>query len=146
VRLVALVLGLAAFLGDNANYWVGRLLGPKLLKSERSRILNRKHLARTHAFFERHGGKTIIMARFVPIVRTFTPFVAGVGAMTYPRFVAYSIAATVLWIGVCVGTGYFFGGLPLVRKHFSLAVLAIILISVAPALVEIVRHKRERRT
>jgi membrane-associated protein len=144
VRLVAMTLGLAAFGGDNANYWIGRILGPRILRSERSRILNRKHLDRTHAFFERYGGKTIIMARFVPIVRTFTPFVAGIGAMTYPRFIAYSIVATVLWVGVCVGTGYFFGGLPFVRRHFSLVVLAIIFISVAPAIVEMLRSRRAR--
>ncbi|MBM3493342.1 MAG: DedA family protein [Armatimonadetes bacterium] len=144
VRLVALTLGVAAFLGDNTNYWIGRLLGPKLLRSERSRFLNRKHLDKTHAFFERYGGKTIIMARFVPIVRTFTPFVAGVGAMTYLRFLAYSIAATILWIGVCVGGGYFFGGLPFVRRHFSLVVLAIIFISIAPALVEFLRRRGKR--
>ncbi len=141
IRLVAVSLGLAAFAGDNTNYWIGRLLGPRILHSERSRFLNRKHLDRTHAFFERYGGKTIIMARFVPIVRTFTPFVAGIGAMTYPRFMVYSMAASALWIGVCVGGGYFFGGLPFVRGHFSLVVLGIILISVAPGMVEIVRRK-----
>ncbi len=144
VRLVVIALGSAAFLGDNTNYWIGRLLGPRILRSERSRILNRKHLDRTHAFFERYGGKTIIMARFVPIVRTFTPFVAGIGAMTYPRFVVYSVAATSLWLTVCVGAGYFFGGLPFVRRHFSLVVLAIIFISVVPALVEIIKRRGER--
>lgn len=144
VRLVAITLGAAAFGGDNTNYWIGRLLGTRILKSERSRILNRKHLDRTHAFFERYGGKTIIIARFVPIVRTFTPFVAGLGAMTYPRFLLYSIAATCIWMSACVGGGYFFGGLPFVQRHFSFVVLGIIFISILPALVEVIRHRLQR--
>jgi len=145
IQWVLLSLGMATFAGDNTNYWIGRIVGPRLLRSEKSRFLNRKHLDRTHAFFERYGGKTIIIARFVPIVRTFTPFVAGIGAMTYPRFLVYSVAAACLWLTVCVMGGYFFGGLPFVRSHFSLVVLAIILISVMPALVEYVKHRRASR-
>ncbi len=145
LQWVLLALGLAAFAGDNSNYWIGRLLGTRLLRSESSRLLNRKHLDRTHAFFERYGGKTIIIARFVPIVRTFTPFVAGIGAMTYPRFLVYSIVATCLWLSVCVLTGYFFGGLPFVKKHFSIVVLAIIFISVLPGVIEVVRNRARAR-
>jgi len=136
------VLIIAALAGDNTNYLVGRYLGPRLLRNENSRLLNRKHLDRTHAFFEKYGGKTIVMARFVPIVRTFTPFVAGVGAMAYARFLAFSVAAALLWVGVCVSAGYLFGGLEPVKKHFELAILAVIAISLIPAAVEIVRHRR----
>jgi len=146
LQWVLLSLGLATLAGDNTNYWIGRILGPRILRSERSRLLNRRHLDRTHAFFERYGGKTIILARFVPIVRTFTPFVAGIGSMSYPRFLSYSVAAAGLWLSVCALGGYFFGGLPFVRKHFSVVVLAIILISVLPALVEIVKHRTRART
>jgi len=146
LQWVLLSLGLATLAGDNMNYWIGRILGPRILRSERSRLLNRRHLDRTHAFFERYGGKTIILARFVPIVRTFTPFVAGIGSMSYPRFLSYSVAAAGLWLSVCALGGYFFGGLPFVRKHFSVVVLAIILISVLPALVEIVKHRTRART
>lgn len=146
LQWVLLSLGLATLAGDNMNYWIGRILGPRILRSERSRLLNRRHLDRTHAFFERYGGKTIILARFVPIVRTFTPFVAGIGSMSYPRFLSYSVAAAGLWLSVCALGGYFFGGLPFVRKHFSIVVLAIIFISVLPALVEIVKHRTRART
>src|SRR5215813_2890246 len=99
---LALIFFSAALIGDNVNYFVGKFLGPRILRSEKSRFLNRKHLDRTHAFFEKYGGKTIIIARFVPIVRTFTPFVAGIGAMTYARFLVYSIAAGLLWVNLCV--------------------------------------------
>jgi len=146
LQWVLLSLGLATLAGDNTNYWIGRILGPRILRSERSRLLNRRHLDRTHAFFERYGGKTIMLARFVPIVRTFTPFVAGIGSMSYPRFLSYSVAAAGLWLSVCALGGYFFGGLPFVRKHFSVVVLAIIFISVLPALVEIVKHRTRART
>lgn len=142
VSVIVPLLMCAALLGDNVNYAVGKFLGPRLLRGDSSRLLNRKHLERTHAFFERHGGKTIIMARFVPIVRTFAPFVAGVGAMTYPRFLAYSVGAAALWVGVCVYAGYFFGGLPVVKSNFALAIIAVIALSVLPAFIEIVRHRR----
>lgn len=142
VGFLALVMMAAALSGDNVNYLVGRLLGPRILRSENSRFLKRSYLDRTHAFFERHGGKTILLARFVPIVRTFTPFVAGIGAMTYPRFLTSSIAAAALWVGVCVGAGYRFGSLDVVRKNFTLVLVAVVLISVLPALVEIIRHRR----
>ena len=143
--LLVILFAAAAFLGDNTNYFAGKLLGPKLLRGEQSRFLNRKHLDRTHAFFEKYGGKTIIMARFVPIVRTFTPFVAGVGAMTYPTFLIYSISATIMWVGLCVTAGYFFGSVPVVKNNFSLVVIGIVLVSLLPAVVEYLRHRKARQ-
>ena len=145
VRLVFALLAFAAILGDNVNYWIGRYLGPKVFHFERSRFFNPDHLRKTHGFYERYGVKTIIIARFVPIVRTFSPFVAGVGAMRYPRFLAFDVAGGILWVGVCTFAGYFFGNLPFVKKNFSLVVLAIIAISLTPALVEVLRHRREAR-
>lgn len=139
------LLVLAAFCGDNTNYWVGKLIGERLFRNPNSRILKRENLDRTHAFFQRHGGKTIILARFVPIVRTFAPFVAGIGAMTYPRFLIYSIAAALLWVSLCTSAGFFFGGIPFVKKHFELVILVIIFISVLPAIFEIVKHRREAK-
>jgi membrane-associated protein len=143
VKILVLLLIAAALLGDNTNYAIGRFLGPRILKNESSRFLNRKHLARTHAFFEKYGGRTIIMARFVPIVRTFTPFVAGIGAMTYPRFLVYSIGAATLWVGSCVSLGYYFGGLAIVKKNIELVLIAIVLISVLPMAIEYLKHRRE---
>lgn len=141
VGILILIFFCAALCGDNVNYWMGKLLGPRILKSERSRLLNRKHVDRTHDFFERHGGKTIILARFVPIVRTFTPFVAGIGAMKYLRFLAFSIAGAILWVSICVLAGYFFGQIEAVKRNFTLVALAIVLVSVLPALIEILRHR-----
>ena len=143
VLLIAFALGAAALCGDNVNYFVGKMLGSRLVRKEGSKLLNRRHLERTHAFFEKYGGKTIIIARFVPIVRTFTPFVAGLGAMTYPRFLAYSVVGATLWVGVCVTAGYYFGRLQVVKDHFSLAILAVILVSLVPAVVEVVKHRRQ---
>jgi membrane-associated protein len=142
LALVYLVFSTAALLGDNTNYFIGRYLGPRILRNENSRFLNRRHLDKTHAFFEKYGGKTIIIARFVPIVRTFTPFVAGVGAMTYLRFLLFSIAGAGLWVGGCVTLGYLFGGLAVVKKNFSLVVLAIVFISLLPAFIEYLRHRK----
>ncbi len=141
---VALVLGLAALTGDNANYFAGKFLGRRLFRGTSGRFLKQENLDRTHAFFERYGGKTIILARFVPIVRTFAPFVAGMGAMTYRRFLAFSVAAATMWVGICVSAGYFFGSIPAVRRNFSLAVLAIVAISILPAVVEFIKHRREK--
>lgn len=142
VGILFLVLVAAAILGDTVNYGIGKHLGPRLFRSDTARFLKKEHLDRTHAFFEKYGGKTIVIARFVPIVRTFAPFVAGIGAMTYGRFLTYNVAGGLLWVGVCVLGGYFFGGLEIVRENFSLVILAIVLLSVLPALVEFVRHRR----
>jgi membrane-associated protein len=145
VRLVFVLLCVAAVLGDTANYAIGHYLGPKVFHYERSRFFNPEHLRKTHKFYEKYGGKTIIIARFVPIVRTFAPFVAGIGAMSYLRFLAYNVVGGVLWVTVCVFAGYFFGNLPIVKRNFSLAIIAIVLLSLMPAVVEYVRHRREAR-
>jgi membrane-associated protein len=141
VGWLSVLLVAAALLGDNLNYLIGHLVGPRVFTAGHTRWFKREHLERTHAFFERYGGKTIILARFVPIVRTFTPFVAGVGAMTYGRFLLYSVAAALIWVGLIVYAGYFFGNVPIVKQNFSLVVLAIIALSLLPA----VYHLLQRR-
>ena len=141
VRLLFALLCLAAVVGDNLNYAIGRYLGPKVFHYERSRFFNPDHLRKTHRFYEKYGVKTIIIARFVPIVRTFSPFVAGIGAMRYLRFLAYDVVGGILWVGVCVLAGFFFGNLPFVKQNFSLVIVAIVLISVMPALVEYLRQR-----
>jgi membrane-associated protein len=141
VALLFLLLSIAAVLGDTLNYAIGHYLGPRVFHYERSRFFNPEHLRRTHAFYETYGGKTIIIARFVPIVRTFAPFVAGIGAMSYARFVLYNVAGGVLWVAVCLGAGYLFGNLPFVKKNFSLVILAIIFVSLLPAAVEYLRQR-----
>jgi membrane-associated protein len=143
IGLLILLLIVAAFAGDNTNYWVGKLIGERLFRNPNSRFLKRENVDKTHAFFERYGGKTIILARFVPIVRTFAPFVAGLGAMTYPRFLTFSAAAAALWVGLCCSFGYFFGGLPIVKKHFELVLVVIVLISVLPMAVEFIKHRKQ---
>ncbi len=145
VSLLCVVLIVAAVLGDTVNYHIGRFLGPKVLRGERSRLFNRKHLDRTHRFFEKYGGKTIILARFVPIVRTFAPFVAGVGSMSYLRFLAYNVLGGVAWVLGFVLAGYWFADLPFVEKNFSLVILAIIVISILPGVYEFWHHRREVR-
>ena len=145
VSTLCLVLLAAAVLGDTVNYHIGHFLGPKVLRGEKSRFFNRKHLDRTHQFFEKYGGKTIILARFVPIVRTFAPFVAGVGAMSYLRFLAYNVIGGVTWVLGFVLAGYWFAERPFVKKNFSLVIIAIVIISVMPAVYEFWRHRREQR-
>ncbi len=145
VGVVFVLLTVAAILGDTVNYAIGKYLGPKVFHFPKSRFFNPEHLRKTHAFYEKYGGKTIIIARFVPIVRTFAPFVAGIGAMTYPKFLAYNVIGGVAWVAICVFAGYFFGNLPFVKKNFSLVILAIIVISVLPAVFEYLRHRRETR-
>jgi membrane-associated protein len=134
----------AVLAGDNVNYWVGRYIGPRAFSGE-LRFFRREYLERTRAFFDRHGGKTIVLARFIPIVRTFTPFVAGIGAMTYPRFLVYSIGGGALWVSAFIWAGYFFGNLPIVRNNFGLVVLAIIGVSVVPMLVALIKERRASR-
>lgn len=136
-----LLLAGAAVAGDTVNYWIGAVVGPRAF-SGRYRFLNQRHLQRTHEFYERHGGKTIVLARFIPIIRTFAPFVAGIGAMNYARFILYNVAGGILWVVVFVYGGYFFGGLELVRRNFSLVIVAIVLISVLPIAVEFWRARR----
>jgi membrane-associated protein len=140
--LVVLLIG-AAILGDTVNYWVGAWIGPRAF-SGNVKFLRKDHLDRTHAFYEKHGGKTIILARFVPIIRTFAPFVAGVGAMSYPQFIVYNVTGAILWVGLFVPLGYFFGNMPTVKENFSLVILAIIALSVMPIAVEAIRARRSR--
>lgn len=138
-----LLLAAAAIAGDTVNYWIGAAVGPRIFRAERSRWLNRKHLDRTHQFYEKYGSLTIVLARFVPIVRTFAPFVAGLGRMTYWRFLIYNVVGGIVWVVLFVLGGYFFGNLPVVRDNFTLVILAIIVISLVPPLVEFVRHRRQ---
>jgi membrane-associated protein len=138
------LLSIAAIVGDTINYWIGHWVGPKVFYRENVRFLNKKHLERTHEFYERYGGKTIIIARFVPIIRTFAPFVAGIGSMTYGRFIAYNVIGGVAWVAICVFAGYYFGNLEIVKGNFSLVIIAIVLISVAPMGVEYIRHRLRR--
>lgn len=132
----------AAILGDAVNYWIGHKLGPAVLKREDSRLLNKKHLAKAHEFYEKYGGKTIILARFVPIVRTFAPFVAGVGKMNYFRFAAYNVIGGIAWVLICIGAGRLFGEVAFVKKHFELVILAVIAISIVPMALEWYRAHR----
>ena len=135
----------AAILGDTVNYAIGARLGPRVFHYPKSRFFNPEHLKKTHAFYEKYGGKTIIIARFVPIVRTFAPFVAGVGQMRYRQFIGYNVIGGVLWVSICVFAGYFFGNLPFVKKNFSVVVIVIVLISLLPAVIEYLRHRAEAK-
>lgn len=142
VGLVAATLITAALCGDNVNYWIGRFLGPKVFQFEGSRWLKQENLDRTHAFMEKHGPKAIIIARFVPVVRTFVPFVCGIGRLTYGRFLGFSVLGAAIWVGLLVPAGYFFGNLPVVKNNLTAVILLIVFISVLPGIVEFVRHKR----
>jgi len=134
------LLSIAAVAGDTVNYWIGYFVGPKVFKKENVRFLNKKYLDRTHQFYEKYGGKTIFIARFIPIIRTFAPFVAGIGKMSYWRFISYNVSGGVVWIAVCVFAGYYFSNLPIVKQNFSIVILAIILISILPAVIEFLRQ------
>jgi len=144
VGWLILVLAAAAIIGDTVNYWIGHYVGPKVFNKEKARFFKKEHLDRTHAFYEKHGGKTIIIARFVPIIRSFAPFVAGIGRMSYGKFIAYNVIGGVGWVVLLVGAGYFFGNIPLVRKNFSLAILAIIALSTVPVVTEFLRHRKKK--
>ncbi len=143
--LIFLTLAIAAILGDSTNYWIGYFIGPKVFASENSLLLNRKHLERTNAFYAKYGGKTVIIARFIPIVRTFAPFVAGIGRMSYPKFLFFSVFGTIIWIGLFVAAGYWFGNIPIVKRNFTLVVFAIIGISILPAVIEALRARQEAK-
>ena len=142
VGLLFVLLSAAAIIGDTVNYWLGAYIGPKAF-SGNYRFLKKEHLQRTHRFYEKHGGKTIILARFVPIIRTFAPFVAGVGAMNYPKFIVYNVAGGIAWVAIFLFAGYFLGQIEAVKEHFSLAVVAIIFVSVLPIVYEVWRARRE---
>lgn len=141
VHVLFVLLVTASVLGNGLNYFIGKWLAPRVFCSKDSLLFNRRHVDNAHGFFERYGGKTIIIARFIPMVRTFAPFVAGIGYMTYRRFMIYSLVGALLWVGFLVYGSYFFGNIPIVRQHFSLVVLAIIGFSILPALIEILRRK-----
>jgi membrane-associated protein len=143
--LCLVLLIVAAILGDTVNYAIGKAVGPKVFHRDDVRFLKREHLVRAHKFYEKYGGKAIILARFVPIVRTFAPFVAGIGTMTYSKFVAYNVIGGVVWVLLFVMAGYWFGNLELVRKNFTLVILAIIILSILPAVWEVWKAKRGKQ-
>jgi len=145
IGLVIVLLFVAAVLGDAVNYSIGKRLGPRAFKSEKSWLLNKKHLARTQAFYEKHGGKTIILARFMPIIRTFAPFVAGIGQMLYRRFAVFNVTGAALWVCSFTLAGYKFGGLESVKNNFHYIIVAIIVISVLPGVIEYLRSRGENK-
>ncbi len=139
------LLSVAAVLGDTVNYWIGHAIGPKIFHKDNVRFMNRKHLDRAHAFYERYGGVTIILARFMPIIRTFAPFVAGIGKMSYWRFISFNVVGGLAWPALCIFSGVYFGEIEFVKKHFEAVVVMIVLISVLPIAFEYVRHRRESK-
>lgn len=143
VRLLLALLIVAAIAGDTVNYWAGFFVGPKVFNKEKSLLLNKEHLHRTHRFYERYGGKTIILARFVPIIRTFAPFVAGIGSMNYRTFIVYNVTGGSGWVALFVLGGYFFGNIPIVKNNFSVVIFAIIFISILPGVIEFLRHRKQ---
>jgi len=136
------LLSAAAILGDTINYWIGNYIGPRVFQMENSRIFKKEYLDRTHQFYEKYGPITIVIGRFVPIIRTFAPFLAGVGSMTYGKFLVYNVAGGILWIVLFTLGGYFFGNLPIVKKNFTLVIFAIIIISVMPTVIEYFRQRK----
>jgi membrane-associated protein len=141
--LVLVLLSAAAIIGDNMNYWIGRSVGPRVFTQD-SRWLKREYLLQTKRYYERHGGKTVVLARFMPIVRTFSPFVAGIGRMSYPRFLAFDVGGGIFWVCGFGLLGYFFGNAPIVKQNFGLVIVAVILLSLVPILVEVLRARSER--
>ena len=137
------LLSFAAIIGDGVNYAIGSFLGPKVFQKENSRFLKKEYLDKTHRFYEKYGAITIVLARFVPVVRTFAPFVAGVGKMGYPRFAAYNILGGIFWVGLFVWSGYFFGNIPVIKNNFSTTIFVIIGLSLLPALIEFWKHRRK---
>ncbi len=139
------ILAVAAILGDTANYWVGYYIGPKVFRKHKSLFFNPEYLERTYRFFEKYGGKTIIIARFIPIIRTFAPFVAGIGRMSYFRFALYNVLGGIFWVPIFIYMGYFLGNLPIIKENFSLMIVAIIIISFVPAIIEYFKHRQARK-
>lgn len=144
VVVLFILLSVAAVVGDTVNYWIGHYIGPRAF-SGNVRFLKKEYMDKTHAFYEKHGGKTIILARFVPIVRTFAPFVAGVGAMTYPKFITYNVVGGILWVTLFLFAGFFFGNIPFIQENFEFVVIAIVLISVLPMAYEFLKARLEQR-
>ena len=141
IHLLVVLLIVAAILGDAVNYAFGHYVGPRVFKSQESRWLNPRHLERAHAFYERHGGKTIIIARFVPIIRTYAPFVAGAASMSYPKFALYNVSGAVLWVVSLGYAGYFFGNIPAIKDNLTLVIIGIVILSILPGVIEIWRHR-----
>jgi len=146
VGLLFIVFTSAAIIGDTTNYVIGKYFGRRLFMNPRSRIFKRENLDKTHEFYEKYGANTVIFARFVPIIRTFAPFVAGLGAMEYRKFILYSVFGSILWVGICLFAGYFFGQIPWVRDNFTVAILVIVAATVVPAALEIWRHRRKAKS
>lgn len=145
VAWLFLVLSAAAIIGDTVNYWIGFFVGPKVFHQEKTRFFRKEYLERTHRFYEKYGAETIIIARFVPIIRTFAPFVAGIGRMSYWKFITYNVVGGIGWVMLFVFGGYFFGNIPVVRKNFSFVIIAIVIISTIPLVLEFFRHRRQAR-
>lgn len=139
--LLAVLLSVAAIAGDTVNYWIGYRVGPAIFHKYDVRFLNREYLDRAHRFYERHGGKTIMIARFMPIIRTFAPFVAGIGRMSYMRFVIYNITGGIFWVAIFIFGGYYFGTIPLVKRNFTIVIMTIIVISIMPGVIEYLRNR-----
>ena len=141
IATLFMILCVAAILGDSINYEVGRIIGPRIAQREKSRYVNKEHIAKTHQFYEKYGAKTIIIARFIPIIRTFAPFVAGLGTMSYKKFLQYNVIGGVAWVAICLFAGYLFGNIPLVKQNFTAVIFAIIIVSILPAVIEYIRHR-----
>jgi len=147
IRLLFLLLAGAAILGNTVNYSIGHFIGPRVFRADETHpLLNRQHLDRAHAFFEKYGGMAVVLTRFVPIIRTFVPFVAGAGAMRYSAFALYNVLGGILWVGICLGAGYAFGNVPVVKDNFSLVAIGIVVVSMIPMVVEWLRHRKKGRS
>jgi len=145
IRFLFFLLMIAAVAGDSVNYWIGRRIGPKVFFKDQGRLFNRRHLERSQQFYETHGGKTIFFARFIPVIRTFAPFLAGIGRMSYRRFFVYNVIGGIVWVGLFLFTGFFFGQWAFVKEHFSLIIFAIICLSLIPAILEYLRAKKREK-
>lgn len=139
IHLLALILIISAILGDTVNYWIGNKFGESILS--KNKFIKQEHLIKTQKFYEKHGGKTIVLARFVPIIRTFAPFVAGIGKMHYPKFLSFNVIGGIVWVVIFTYGGYFFGNIPIIKNNFTLTIMAIIILSITPGIIEFIRHK-----
>ena len=146
IEILFIVLGFAAIGGDTVNYSIGKFFGPKVFQYEGNRFFKREHLQKTHEFYEKYGGKTIILARFMPIIRTFAPFVAGIGLMHYGKFILYNIVGGLSWIALCLFGGYYFGNIPVVTENFTLVIMAIVIVSILPGVFEYLRHRSSAKS
>ena len=146
VGILYVILCIAAVLGDSVYFEIGSFFGPKIAKQEKTRFLNKEHVERTHKFYEKYGAKTIIIARFIPIIRTFAPFVAGIGDMGYKKFLQFNVIGGVSWISICLFGGYWFGNIPIVKQNFTIVIVGIVIISIMPAVIEYIRHRYYSKT